>query len=149
MLDNVKVELGMVLYGPSMQLVEHYIGGLLKYAQFRGRASRAEYWWFNLANTIITCVFWLLGISVGGPISYLGLLYAIAAMVPNLSITVRRLHDTSRSGWWMLLSLFAPLGAEVPFVILVPVVFLFFLCQRGHSQENRYGPPVLDGSASG
>ena len=58
MLSNVKVELGAVLYGPSMRLVEHYIGGLLKYAEFNGRAGRAEYWWFTIANTIIAGVFW-------------------------------------------------------------------------------------------
>ena len=132
MLSNVKVELGMVLYGPSMRLVEHYIGGLLKYAQFRGRASRAEYWWFTIANTIIAGVFWLLG-HIGGPVSNLSLLYLLAVAIPNLSITVRRLHDTSRRAWWL------PLG-----LVPTPLVFviLFFMCQRGEKEANRYGPPV-------
>ena len=90
----------MVGYGPSMKLVEHYIGGLLKYAEFSGRASRGEYWWFTIANTILAGIFWLLG-NLGGPVSILSLLYLIAVLVPNLSITVRRLHDTGRSGWWL------------------------------------------------
>ena len=133
MLGNVKVELSMVLYGPSMRLVEHYIGGLLKYAQFHGRASRAEYWWFTIANTMVAAFFWLLG-NFGGPVSNLSLLYLLAVAIPNLSITVRRLHDTSRSGWWV------PLG-----LVPTPLVFviLFFMCQRGQQEANRYGPPVV------
>ncbi|SUZ71263.1 uncharacterized protein METZ01_LOCUS24117 [marine metagenome] len=129
----------MVGYGPSMKLVEHYIGGLLKYAEFSGRASRGEYWWFTIANTILAGIFWLLG-NLGGPVSILSLLYLIAVLVPNLSITVRRLHDTGRSGWWL------PLG-----LVPTPLVFiiLFFMCQRGHSEENRYGPPVSSKGSNG
>jgi len=139
MLSNVKVELGMVLYGPSMRLVEHYIGGLLKYAEFNGRAGRAEYWWFTIANTIIAGVFWLLG-NIGGPVSNLSLVYLLAVAIPNLSITVRRLHDTSRSSWWL------PLG-----LVPTPLVFviLFFMCQRGQTEKNRYGPPVISHGTSG
>ena len=139
MLSIVKVELGMVLYGPSMRLVEHYIGGLLKYAEFNGRAGRAEYWWFTIANTIIAGVFWLLG-HIGGPVSNLSLLYLLAVAIPNLSITVRRLHDTSRSSWWL------PLG-----LVPTPLVFviLFFMCQRGQTEKNRYGPPVISHGTSG
>ncbi|MEC8827965.1 MAG: DUF805 domain-containing protein [Actinomycetota bacterium] len=117
-----------------MRLVEHYIGGLLKYAEFRGRASRAEYWWFILADAMLMVVFLVLGQAS------LLIVFFFVVIVPKLSVTVRRLHDTNRSGWWL------PLG-----LIPTPLVFviLFFMCQRGHVEENRYGPPVLDQSASG
>ena len=139
MSSKVKVEQDVVMYGPSMRLVAHYIGGLLKYAEFRGRASRAEYWWFTLGHTMLAAVFWTLG-RLGGPVGIFAFLYLLVVLIPNLSITVRRLHDTNRSGWWL------PLG-----LIPTPLVFviLFFMCQRGHVEENRYGPPVLDQSASG
>ena len=133
MSSKVKVEQDVVMYGPSMRLVEHYIGGLLKYAEFRGRASRAEYWWFILADAMLMVVFLVLGQAS------LLIVFAFVVFVPNLSVTVRRLHDTNRSGWWLLLSA-VPAG---------PLLLLFFWCQRGHVEENRYGPPVLDQSASG
>ena len=115
-----------------MRLVENYIGGLLKYAHFHGRASRPEYWWFAAANLLLGAIFWILG-NLGSPVGSLSLIYAIAVLVPNLSITVRRLHDIGRSGWWL------PLGiVPTPFVFLI----LFFMCQRGQIETNRYGPPL-------
>ncbi|MBM36734.1 MAG: hypothetical protein CL460_06160 [Acidimicrobiaceae bacterium] len=121
-----------MLYRPRVPLVENYIAGLLKYAVFRGRASRAEYWGFAFANLILAGSFWLLG-TLGGPLRTLSLLYAVAVLIPNLAITARRLHDVGRSGWWL------PLG-----IVPTPLVFviLFFVCQRGQSEANRYGPPV-------
>ena len=115
----------------SMRLVENYIGGLLNYANFGGRASRSEYWWFAGANLTLATIFWSLG-KLGSPLGSLSLLYAIALLLPNLSITVRRLHDVGRSGWWL------PLG-----VLPTPLVFLmlFFMCQAGDREANRFGPP--------
>ena len=77
--------------------------------------------------------FWLLG-NFGGPVSNLSLLYLLAVAIPNLSVTARRLHDTNRSSWWL------PLG-----LVPTPLVFviLFFMCQRGQKEVNRFGPPVV------
>ena len=83
---------------------------LERYAQFEGRAGRAEYWWFVLANILISIV---LERSVGQaaerrscscPSSW-----ASRLIVPGLAVAIRRMHDTSRSGWWLLIVL-------VPFV---------------------------------
>ena len=121
-----------MLYRPHVFLVESYIAGLLKYADFGGRASRREYWGFAFANLLLAASFWLLGI-VGGPLQSLSVLYALAVLVPNLAITARRLHDTGRTGWWL------PLGiAPTPLVLVI----LFFVCQRGQAESNRYGPPI-------
>jgi len=111
-------------------LVESYIAGILKYADFGGRTSRREYWGFAFANLIVAASFWLIG-TLGGPLQSLSLLYALAVLVPNVAITARRLHDTGRSGWWL------PLGIiPTPLVLII----LFFVCQRGQVESNRYGP---------
>jgi len=103
---------------------------LEKYADFSGRARRSEYWWFTLTNiialfvlillTTISDIFWVL---------YVG--YALALIVPSLAVTVRRLHDTDKSGWWILIAL-------VPFV--GGIILLVFMCIDSTPGPNRFGP---------
>ena len=117
-----------------MFLLESYLAGILNYADFGGRSSRREYWGFAFANLILAASFWLLGI-LGGPLGNLSVLYGVVVLIPNLAITCRRLHDTGRSGWWL------PLGiVPTPLVLVV----LFFVCQKGQIQSNRYGPARTD-----
>ena len=111
-----------------MRLVENYIGGLLKYADFHGRASRSEYWWFRLAAVVLLVLFLLLA-RFGSPLQSVLYLYLLGMLVPELSLGVRRLHDTGRSGWWLLLGLF-----------LYPAL-IFLFCLPGQNEANRYGPP--------
>lgn len=80
-----------------------------KYAQFRGRASRSEFWWWYLASVIIEIVLRGLG-SVSAIFGILGLLFGLAVIVPQIAIAARRLHDTNRSGWWQLLGLIPIVG---------------------------------------
>jgi|SRR5215831_2118369 len=81
-----------------------------KYADFDGRATRAEYWWFFLAV--------LLGSAVASLISLrLYTVFSLVILLPMIAAGTRRLHDTNRSGWWQLLAL-------VPFGVILPVVFL-------------------------
>lgn len=89
---------------------------LEKYADFSGRAPRAEYWWYTLAIIVIAIIVSIVESMVGldhmvgfyGPIS---LLFMLAVLVPGLAVTARRLHDTNRSGWWMLIAI-------VPYLIV-------------------------------
>ena len=83
---------------------------LAKYADFTGRATRAEYWWFFLAVLIGSAA-----ASAAHPALY-GL-FSVAALLPLLAVGARRLHDTNRSGWWQLLGL-------VPFGIIVVIILL-------------------------
>ena len=92
---------------------------LEKYADFTGRAPRAEFWWYALAlvvaGIIVAIVESILGLShmifyIFGPLS---LLFRLATVVPSLAVTARRLHDTNRSGWWVLLPLIPELGMLV------------------------------------
>lgn len=81
-----------------------------KYTQFRGRASRSEYWWFFLFNLIVGFVLDFLRAEVSGGFGLLSALYGLAVIVPELALNARRLHDTNRSGWWQLLILIPIIG---------------------------------------
>ncbi len=112
-----------------------------KYATFEGRARRSEYWYFTLFNMIAMIVISVVGgildavLGTPGFISMsLIVLYSLAVFIPSLSVTVRRLHDTGRSGWWMLISL-------VPFI--GGIVLLIFLISDSHSANNFGANPKL------
>lgn len=113
---------------------------LRKYATFRGRASRAEYWYAYLFCSILILLAAIFDISLiakfftlhsaeEAPSLFVSLV-TLALFFPSIAISVRRLHDTERSGWWLLL-------------ILVPIVgtiaLIVFFCQRGTEGTNRFG----------
>ncbi len=101
-----------------------YLKVLKQYADFSGRAQRAEYWFFtlfsSLAYIVLAILDGLLGLfSLEAGIGLLSGLYSLAVLIPNLSVLFRRLHDTNRSGWWMLIALIPLIGAIVLLVFLV------------------------------
>jgi uncharacterized membrane protein YhaH (DUF805 family) len=98
-----------------------------KYADFNGRASRSEYWWYVLAYAIAYVIVAIVG-------SFLPLLLALALIVPSIAVSIRRLHDVDKSGWWLLISL-------VPIVGFI--VLLYFTVQRGTVGPNQYGEDPL------
>lgn len=114
-----------------------YVEVLKKYAVFYGRAGRLEYWYFVLFNILITIGLGIID-NLAGTFNtatgsgLLGAVYALAVLVPSIAVAVRRLHDTGRSGWWLLIILIPIIGA---------IILLVFLAQRGDSGENAYGPP--------
>ena len=115
--------------------VKWYIEVMRKYAVFSGRARRQEYWMFVLSNVIIVV---FLGIIDGmadsdseGSRSTLTTLYVLATLIPFLAVGVRRLHDTGRSGWWMLIGVIPIIGA---------IVLLIFIIQDSQLMDNQYGP---------
>lgn len=112
-----------------------YLEVLKKYAVFNGRAQRKEYWMFFLFNIIIAFVLAFVeaaaGIAPDTQQSVLAGLYGLAVFLPGLAVTVRRLHDTGRSGWWVLIALVPIIGA---------IVLLVFMVLDGEPGENRYGP---------
>ena len=113
-----------------------YLEALRKYAVFGGRARRKEYWMFFLINFIISVVLILIDISIGtfsyqADVGVLQSLYSLAVLIPGLAVTVRRLHDTGRTGWWILISLIPVIGG---------LVLLVFLVLDSEPGGNRYGP---------
>ncbi len=111
--------------GP-MQAIQSALGN---YANFNGRARRSEYWWFFLFVNVLVGVLSVAGVAVSPAISGVGGLVALALILPALAVTVRRLHDTDRSGWWILLGL-VPFGG---------LVLLVFFALPGTSGPNRFG----------
>ncbi|MET0894232.1 MAG: DUF805 domain-containing protein [Acidimicrobiia bacterium] len=102
---------------------------LQRYAKFDGRARRAEYWWFTLGDVIIFVVLGIL-VQVSNVFFVVYLIAALALIVPGLAVTIRRLHDTDKSGWFVLFAL-------IPFVGgLILLVFMLIDSTRG---TNQYG----------
>lgn len=112
-----------------------YLEALRKYAVFDGRARRMEYWMFVLINCLIVVVLSVVDtvvglFSLGNSVGALTGLYWLVVLVPSVAVTVRRLHDTDRSGWWALLALLPVLGTIVLFV---------FCVLAGTPGPNRFG----------
>ena len=101
---------------------------LRKYATFAGRARRAEYWQFTLAYVVALVVAMLVDQVWDAPL--LAALVTLGLLLPSVAVTVRRLHDTGRSGAWYLLAL-VPFGG---------LVLLVFTCQDSSPVANEYGP---------
>lgn len=89
---------------------------LRNYATFAGRATRPEYWWFSLFTVLAGFV----GIAVDLALhTYVfSLIASLGLLLPTLAVTVRRLHDTGRSGWWMFIALIPLVGSIWLIVIL-------------------------------
>lgn len=118
--------------------MHNYLRAWKKFAVCRGRATRAEYWQFFLVDRLVFIFLYMMFILSAAQNStvtwfwlILFMLYYLAVIAPEFSVVVRRLHDTNRSGWWMLVALIPLVG---------PFVFLYFLVQDSQSGENRYGP---------
>jgi uncharacterized membrane protein YhaH (DUF805 family) len=98
---------------------------LTKYADFNGRAARPEFWWFVLAQVVVSFI-----LNRVHPV--LGMLFSLAVLVPSLAVGSRRLHDLGKSGWLQLLGLIPLVGW---------IILIYWAAQPGDSAANRYGPP--------
>ena len=110
---------------------------LKKYAIFTGRARRREYWMYNGVMLLIMFILGIIGGIAGmtdDTLNMLAGLIGLALLLPTLAVTVRRLHDTGRSGWWALLNI-------IPFVNLVVFVFTILDSQP---TSNKWGPSPKD-----
>lgn len=108
--------------------MNYYLTVLQNYAVFTGRARRKEYWMFALFNLIIVIVLGVIDSIIG--VAILGTLYALAVLIPSIAVSIRRLHDTGRSGWWLLL-LFIP--------IIGALIILIFAVLDSEPGPNQYG----------
>ena len=96
-----------------------------KYADFNGRASRPELWWWVLFVFLASAAASMLGQVASG-------LFSLAVLLPNLAVTARRLHDIDRSGWWQL-------------IVLIPLIgwiLMIYWCVQPGREPNRFGPPA-------
>jgi uncharacterized membrane protein YhaH (DUF805 family) len=117
--------------------MNEYLTVWQKFAEFTGRSRRQEYWMFILFHMIIVfaaaLVFGIIDSFVFGTtvLGFLLYVYAAAVLIPALAVMVRRLHDTNRSGWWVLIS-FVPLIGSI--------ILLVFMVEDSQRFENQYGP---------
>ena len=106
-----------------------YIKALKQYVDFSGRAQRMEFWMFTLFNFLIS-----IGLAIIDAVLGLGILqpiYALAVLLPAIAVGVRRLHDTNRSGWWMLIGLVPLIGI---------IILIVFWVQDSPPGDNAFGP---------
>ncbi|MEY4517021.1 MAG: hypothetical protein RL180_1367 [Pseudomonadota bacterium] len=114
--------------------MEWFMKCINQYTDFSGRARRKEYWMFYLFYFIFLILTVIVDIIlmalIGNSMPLLTVLFVLGTFVPFLAVTIRRLHDTDRSGWWMLIT-FVPLVGGF--------IFLFFTCVEGTLGANRFG----------
>lgn len=122
-----------------------YLKCLKQYIDFWGRARRKEYWMFTLWNVVIIMFLAALeaiGTEIGSDsfVSYipmvLYLLYGLFILIPSFTVSVRRLHDIGKSGWWILIGLIPVIGS---------IILLVWYCTEGQRCENEWGPDPKEG----
>lgn len=120
-----------------------YLHVLKNYATFSGRARRKEYWMFFLFNVLISLGLGVLDVvagtySVEYETGFFSALYSLLVLIPSIAVSVRRLHDTNRSGWWIVISLIPIIGVLVLFV---------FTCLDSQPGTNRFGANPKEASS--
>lgn len=114
--------------------MQWYTEVLKKYVVFSGRARRKEFWMFALINLAISIVLGILDGILGtrsGGFGIIGGIYSLAVLLPSLAVSVRRLHDTNRTGWWILIGLIPIVGI---------IILIVFYATEGAAGDNQYGP---------
>ncbi|MGS0892656.1 DUF805 domain-containing protein [Burkholderia stagnalis] len=107
-----------------------------QYAKFEGRARRAEYWYFALLTAVVSIVCQVVAMAGQGGSAFallpaiVALVVSLALVVPSIAVTVRRLHDTGRSGWFLLIAFIPVVGG---------IILLVWMCARGTEGPNRFG----------
>ena len=112
-----------------------YLKVLKQYTRFNGRARRKEFWYFNLISFLISLVLAFLDtlLQLGSGSTDRGLLlsiYVLGTLLPSYAVTIRRLHDVGKSGWWLLIGLIPLIGS---------LVLLCFWLQDSEPGANRFG----------
>jgi len=121
-----------------MNFTQAITSGFQNYVNFNGRAVRSEFWYWVLFAIIVTIVAKLIDLALfsNSDLSPVSALVGLVLLLPGLAITIRRLHDGDRSGWWIFLNLIPLIGA---------IVLLVWYCTRGTMGPNRFGPDPLGG----
>lgn len=111
--------------------------GFRNYVGFSGRAARSEYWFWVLFTIIVDVVAKFVDLAIGTDMNRVGLVGGIAALallLPGIAVSVRRLHDRDKSGWWLLLGFIPLVGA---------IILLIWFVTRGNTGPNRFGADPL------
>ena len=109
--------------------------GFSNYVNFNGRSLRSAYWYWALFSVIATIILAIIDAKVIGASVTQGL-FGLATLLPGIAVSVRRLHDTDRSGWWLLIGLIPLIG---------PILLIVWMAGEGTAGANRFGPPAPTG----
>lgn len=112
--------------------IDWFIKALRNYTNFSGRARRKEYWYFTLISSIFYIIAIIIDFSIFGHESFGYYLMCLVFIIPSVSASVRRLHDTGRSGWFALLWL----------IPIVNFIMLFLLANDTKQETNQWGQPA-------
>lgn len=121
-----------------MNFFEAISAGFGNYVNFSSRAIRSEYWYWTLFIVLISIVTSIIDIAVLGATQFspITTIFSLATLLPSLGVSIRRLHDLDRTGWWILLALIPLVGA---------IILIVWACTRGSVGPNRFGPDPLEG----
>lgn len=118
-----------------MSYVEAVVAGFSNYVNFKGRAIRSEYWYFVLFTILAAGAATIIDrglFEFAGNMGPAYVIYALATFLPGLGVSIRRLHDVGRSGWWLFLLL----------TVIGSIPLIYWYCSKGEAAENAYGPPI-------
>jgi uncharacterized membrane protein YhaH (DUF805 family) len=115
-----------------MNFTQAISSGFSNYVNFSGRAIRSEYWYWVLFVCLAEVVTSIVDYAIGFNLTT-GL-FGLAVLLPGIAVSVRRLHDLDRSGWWLFLGVIPLIGA---------IVLIVWFCSRGTVGPNRFGPDPL------
>lgn len=117
--------------------MKHYLNAIRKYANFKGRASRSEFWYFLLFNLIFSVLAVTLDQVIGTTIidgvdyGWIYLFYVLFSILPGLAVSIRRLHDVGKSGWFYFIILIPLIG---------PIWLIILFCTQSDYADNKFGP---------
>lgn len=111
--------------------MNYYIEAIKKYAVFTGRSRRSEYWYFVLFNFLAAIAIGIVSVIINDRDNTLSRLYTLAMFLPALGVTIRRLHDIGKSGWWIFMVLIPLVGA---------IILIVWEATDGQLGSNKYGP---------
>lgn len=114
----------------NLPFVNAWLKMLANFSDFKGRTSREDYWWAVVGNLIISIVLGLIGGLLGSFGSVLVTLISLVLAVPGIALTVRRLHDIGKSGWFVFISLVPLVGV---------ILLIVWLAKVGDEDDNQYG----------
>ena len=109
--------------------MEHFTAAIQQFSNFEGRNTRTQYWMFVLFNMIFYIGCMIVDRVLGT--QFIGVIYSLLLLLPGLAAAARRLHDTGKSAWWLLIGLIPLLGA---------IVLIVFMVQDSEAGDNAYGP---------